>query len=45
MRHNLDRSLAGIPWAFLPQEIQHVLTRRIYINEQLLDSEGQRDPE
>src|SRR6266545_1614176 len=38
----LDRSLAGIPWAFLPEEVQYVLARRVRINAEELDSNWQR---
>jgi hypothetical protein len=39
----LNRSLAGIPWAFLPEEVHFLLARRVRINEQLLDPEWRRD--
>jgi hypothetical protein len=41
-RLGLDRSLAGIPWAFLPNEMQCLLSRRVRINEQQLDPQWRR---
>jgi hypothetical protein len=38
----LDRSLAGIPWAFLPQEVQSILARRVRINAEQLDPHWRR---
>ena len=32
----LDHELAGVPWAFLPAEVQQILGRRIRINMSLL---------
>ncbi len=31
------RGWAGVPWAFLPDEVQQVLTRRIRIHEDQLE--------
>ena len=42
-RLRLDRGLAGIPWAFLSQEVQCILARRVRINEPLLDPTWRRD--
>ena len=41
-RLGLDRSLAGIPWAFLPEEVQCILVRRVRINAEKLDPDWQR---
>ena len=30
---HIDRELAGIPWAFLPEDVQAVLARRIRIRQ------------
>jgi hypothetical protein len=38
----LDRSLAGIPWAFLPKDIQSILARRVRINAEELDPKWRR---
>jgi hypothetical protein len=38
----LDRDLAGIPWAFLPEEVQSILARRLRINADRLASDWQR---
>jgi hypothetical protein len=38
----LDSSLAGIPWAFLPQEVQSLLARRVRINAAELDRNWRR---
>ena len=42
IRLGLDRSLAGIPWAFLPEEVQCILVQRVRINAGGLDSDWQR---
>ena len=42
MKLGLDHDLAGIPWAFLPEEVQYILARRLRINEQLLDPQWRR---
>jgi hypothetical protein len=36
IRLGLDRNLAGVPWAFLPEEVQCILARRVRINAALL---------
>jgi hypothetical protein len=36
MRLQLNSELAGVPWAFLPEQVQSLLARRVRINEQLL---------
>jgi hypothetical protein len=38
----LDRSTAGIPWAFLPEEVQCILVRRVRINPEELDPQWRR---
>jgi hypothetical protein len=41
-RLGLDRSLAGIPWAFLMEDVQCILARRVRINAEELDPDWQR---
>jgi hypothetical protein len=41
-RLGLGHDLAGIPWAFLPEEVQFVLVRRLRINADHLASDWQR---
>jgi hypothetical protein len=36
IRLGLDPELAGLPWAFLPAEVHHILGRRVRINVSLL---------
>ena len=36
------RGWAGCPWAFLPEELQEVMTRRLRINPAALKQPGQR---
>jgi hypothetical protein len=38
----LDRDLAGVPWAFLPEEVQQVLTRRVSLDLEALKRAGRR---
>jgi hypothetical protein len=35
-RLEIDHSLAGMPWAFLPDEVKEQLIRRVRINAQML---------
>lgn len=42
MRLGLDRDLAGIPWAFLPEDVQYILAHRVRINAVKLDPAWQR---
>jgi hypothetical protein len=42
VRIGLDRGLAGIPWAFLPEEVQWILVRRVRINPEELDPKWRR---
>jgi hypothetical protein len=42
MKLGLDRDLAGIPWAFLPEEVQSILARRLRINADRLALDWQR---
>jgi hypothetical protein len=37
-----NRCLAGIPWAFLPQEVQPLLAQRVRIKAEQLDPNWQR---
>jgi hypothetical protein len=41
-RLGLDRGLTGIPWFFLPKEVQCILTRRVRIHDEQLDPEWRR---
>jgi hypothetical protein len=42
-RLRLDPELANVPWAFLPEAVKHVLTRRVQIDEQLLEANWRRE--
>jgi hypothetical protein len=42
LKLGLDRDLASIPWAFLPEEVQSILARRLRINADCLASDWQR---
>jgi hypothetical protein len=41
-RLGLDCSLTGIPWAFLPDQIQSLLARRVRIKTEQLDPDWRR---
>jgi hypothetical protein len=38
----IDRELAGMPWAFLPDEVKELLIRRVRIHADQLDPDWQR---
>lgn len=42
IRIGLELSLVGIPWAFLPAEVQFILTQRVRINAAELDPKWRR---
>ena len=39
---HLEHELAGVPWAFLPEEVRYILARRVRINAALLVSGWRR---
>jgi hypothetical protein len=41
-RLGLDHDLAGIPWAFLPEDMQRILVRHVRINPEELDPQWRR---
>ena len=38
----LDPEMAGVPWVFLPDAVKKLLTCRVRINSEQLDSDWQR---
>jgi len=42
IRLGLDSDLAGIPWAFLPEEVQSLLARCVRITAEQLDPHWRR---